>query len=70
MYRRISDEDRTNEDEEAMKLYREASELELTDPMKAAQLYRLAFKKSKKLRDAYQSWMSLSCFITFVFLGM
>jgi len=42
-------------DAEAMKMYREATEIENTDPMRAAQLYRLAFKKSKKLAEAYKS---------------
>jgi len=55
MYRRVEVGKSNKEDEEAMRMYREATEIENQDPLRAAQLYRLAFKKSKNLAAAYNS---------------
>eukprot|EP00026_Physarum_polycephalum_P012438 Phypoly_transcript_12747.p1 GENE.Phypoly_transcript_12747~~Phypoly_transcript_12747.p1 ORF type:complete len:293 (+),score=57.48 Phypoly_transcript_12747:127-1005(+) len=41
-------------EEQALKLFHEAQELEISEPMKAAELYRRAFKLSPDLANAYR----------------
>lgn len=45
----------TPKEEEAVLLFEKAQELEISDPMKAADLYRRAFKLSPALADAYRA---------------
>jgi len=56
MYKReLASTDMDEREQEALKLYRKAGEIESENPMEAMELYRKAFKMSKKLADAYNN---------------
>lgn len=54
MYTRETELQVNPKEEEALLLFHKAQELEISDAIKAAELYRRAFKLSPALADAYR----------------
>ena len=55
MYKKTTEVKASPTEEQALALFHEAQELESSDPMKSADLYRRAFKLSPTLAAAYRS---------------
>lgn len=54
MYTRETELQASPQEEEALRLFHQAQELEISDAMKASELYRRAFKLSPALANAYR----------------